>query len=412
VSLTAACDDDDNPGNNTFSRQVFVRAPWVPCAPGYQSGVVDADTATVYLADRQTSGVMRYFPVEDSWEPVQSTPFSAGSSDLGYWDGSLYALGSLSADRPGAKAGLPGSGRPRCDESPGAIYKLALGDTAWEMVCESLPDSTQPGWLIPTGSGLYLLPAAGAKLVRFDTTSGWTEMNPVPVAVVSCGAADWDRTDTIFFTFVSDSGAKEFLSYSVAGDTWRTLTAPPESGMALAVEPGGVRILMTTLDSMGSVLYEYDRDEDAWTRLDDTPPQTWPGMSFCFAGSDAWLVTGGPTQGSSFWRYDPDYPGGADHKGKLGGVAGWVGQLQQPCLNCEPNPFTGSCRITYALPKPGRVSLKLYDVSGRLVTTLANGYTPTGRYVTNVYSRDLACGVYMLKLESADFRATRKLILE
>ena len=51
-------------------------------------------------------------------------------------------------------------------------------------------------------------------------------------------------------------------------------------------------------------------------------------------------------------------------------------------------------------------------MTGRLVMTLANGYTATGRHITNVSSRSLANGVYLLKLESADCKATRKLILE
>jgi hypothetical protein len=411
VNLTVSFEDGGNPRSNVISRQVFVRAPWVPCASSFIAGRLDSDTSLVFAADRQLCGVMRYHPEQDQWECLRFSPFMSGCLDLAYWNGSLYALGGLSSDRAGKGPGRLAPDKSALDQLPYAMYRLVLGDTAWQAVCESLPDSTSPGGLIATGSGLYVLPASGKKLLRYDST-GWTERAQLPNEVVGASAVDWDRLDTLFFTFVSDSGAREFLRYSVTGDTWLALTAPPESGLALAVEPGGNRVLMMTLDSLGSALFEYDRTQDTWTRPEDAPPQAYPGMALCFAEDDVWLMTGGPTQWSTFWRYDPDYQGGIDRKGGLGGTAGWTEQLQKPCLNCEPNPFNKSCRITYALPKPGCACLKLYDVSGRLVMTLANGHAGTGKHVTNVSSGNLAHGIYLLKLESADYKATRKLILE
>jgi len=409
VSLTVSCEGDENPGNDVVSRKVFVRAPWVPRAPGFLCGRLDSDTSAVFAADAQSGAVMRYVLQKDYWDTPDSSPFEA-CLDLGYWDGSLYVLGTIEHGQAGKGRARLADNMPARDVAGYEIYQRALWDAKWQLVC-ALPDSSQPGWLIPTGEGLYLLPGSGRTLWRYDT-GGWTERQSLPVDVVGAAAADWDRSDTFFFTFVSDSGAREFLRYSVTGDTWLALLAPPESGMALAVEPGGNRVLMMTLDSLGSALFEYDRTQDAWTRSEDAPPQAYPGMALCFAEDDAWLVTGGQTEPSSFWQCDPDFQGSADRKGGLGGTAGWSEQLQHPCLTCEPNPFDRSCRITYALPKPGRACLKLYDVTGRLVMTLANGYTTTGNHVTNVSARGLANGIYLLKLESADYRATRKLILE
>jgi len=102
--------------------------------------------------------------------------------------------------------------------------------------------------------------------------------------------------------------------------------------------------------------------------------------------------------------------------GKLGPFTGIASETStQPetrFLAVEPNPVRNACRVSFSLSEPGNVSLKLYDVTGRQVTTLANGCISAGNHVTSVSLAGLAHGIYLLRLESADCKATRKLILE
>ena len=86
----------------------------------------------------------------------------------------------------------------------------------------------------------------------------------------------------------------------------------------------------------------------------------------------------------------------------------------QFALNVSPNPFTGAAVIRYTLPKSDNVSLTLYDVTGKLISTLASGYHPAGSYnyslLTTHYS--LASGVYLLKFETEGYNTTEKLVIE
>jgi hypothetical protein len=76
-----------------------------------------------------------------------------------------------------------------------------------------------------------------------------------------------------------------------------------------------------------------------------------------------------------------------------------------------PNPFNPSTRITYSIQKAGIVSLKVYDILGREVATLVNGYQPANNYSVIFDASDLASGIYLYKLKTGDFVQTRKMIL-
>ncbi len=76
-----------------------------------------------------------------------------------------------------------------------------------------------------------------------------------------------------------------------------------------------------------------------------------------------------------------------------------------------PNPFNPATRISYSITKPGLVSLKVYDILGREVATLVNGYQQVNHYSVNFDAGKLASGIYLYKLKTGDFIQTRKMLL-
>jgi hypothetical protein len=90
-------------------------------------------------------------------------------------------------------------------------------------------------------------------------------------------------------------------------------------------------------------------------------------------------------------------------------------------LRISPNPFSGAATITYSLPQAGNIALKLYDVTGKLVTTLTSGYHNAGASSFVVvpagtakreHRSSFARGIYVLKLETGNTTTTTKLIIE
>lgn len=81
-----------------------------------------------------------------------------------------------------------------------------------------------------------------------------------------------------------------------------------------------------------------------------------------------------------------------------------------------PNPFNPSTVIPFEVAARGRVEIKIFDVSGRLVRTLLGGVFEAGRHAarwdgTGSDGRPAASGVYFCKLQIGAYTATLRLVL-
>jgi len=76
-----------------------------------------------------------------------------------------------------------------------------------------------------------------------------------------------------------------------------------------------------------------------------------------------------------------------------------------------PNPFNPITNIKFDLPKNGFVTLKLFDILGREITTLVEGNLKPGTHVANWDGRGFPSGVYFYKLISGDYSMTKKMLL-
>ncbi|TKJ41728.1 hypothetical protein CEE37_03940 [candidate division LCP-89 bacterium B3_LCP] len=121
---------------------------------------------------------------------------------------------------------------------------------------------------------------------------------------------------------------------------------------------------------------------------------------------------------------DPGYPSEPGDAGlpDIGRYwAGWVAGVQkdngieQPkefsLQQNYPNPFNPKTTISYGLPMAGEVQLTVFDISGRLVSELVNGWRDIGVHEVMFEASDLASGLYIYHLDAGDFTASGKMIL-
>jgi photosystem II stability/assembly factor-like uncharacterized protein len=78
-----------------------------------------------------------------------------------------------------------------------------------------------------------------------------------------------------------------------------------------------------------------------------------------------------------------------------------------------PNPFNPSTTISYQLSAFSYVTLKIYDLLGREVTTIVNEYQQAGNYNSqfSILNSQMASGIYFYSLKAGNFAETKKMAL-
>jgi photosystem II stability/assembly factor-like uncharacterized protein len=71
-----------------------------------------------------------------------------------------------------------------------------------------------------------------------------------------------------------------------------------------------------------------------------------------------------------------------------------------------PNPFNPSTKISYGIPKKGRVQIHVHNILGHRIETLLDTFQKAGQYSIEFDARHLASGTYLIKLESEGFVKT------
>ena len=76
-----------------------------------------------------------------------------------------------------------------------------------------------------------------------------------------------------------------------------------------------------------------------------------------------------------------------------------------------PNPFNAATQILYTVRQSSNVTLRIYDTSGRCVTTLVDGFVTAGTHTANWDAEKATSGVYLCRMEHQDGTTAKKLII-
>ena len=82
-----------------------------------------------------------------------------------------------------------------------------------------------------------------------------------------------------------------------------------------------------------------------------------------------------------------------------------------------PNPFNPTTTIEYSLPRAGYVKIMIYDVLGKEIKSLFEGYKDVGNYKLVWDGKDnsgnqVASGLYFYQMLAGDFNAVKRLLLQ
>jgi flagellar hook assembly protein FlgD len=82
-----------------------------------------------------------------------------------------------------------------------------------------------------------------------------------------------------------------------------------------------------------------------------------------------------------------------------------------------PNPFNPVTTINYNLPDNARVSIVVYDLMGRIVSTLVNNVQTTAGYKSVIWNATddrgipVSAGLYFYQIHAGNFNQVRKMAL-
>jgi hypothetical protein len=141
---------------------------------------------------------------------------------------------------------------------------------------------------------------------------------------------------------------------------------------------------------------------EMYGRVGDEPGDVWAEDGFPF-------VKSGVSDGSAFvpWAVD----GAPNPFDEITKPEEAVLPSQTVLHGAYPNPFNPATVIRYQLPAVSFVNLAVYDLSGRKVTELVNGWRDAGSHEAAFDASDRSSGIYIYRLTADDYYATGKMLL-
>ena len=76
-----------------------------------------------------------------------------------------------------------------------------------------------------------------------------------------------------------------------------------------------------------------------------------------------------------------------------------------------PNPFQTSTTINYELSREGHVKVTVFDLQGRKVRDLMDGYQQAGQHTVTLEADNLPSGTYIYQLETREWKTSSKMLL-
>jgi|GEM_PF-1107918 len=383
--------------------------------------LVFADSSIYALKGNNTLEFYKYNISQDTWFSCCSIPFGA--------------------DRKRVKQG--GS---LCYNGENIIYALKGGNTQEFWAYDIVSDSWVTQKDVPLGGGKKIKGGAGlvyaqkgdssfvfclkgnktrefyAYYIQGDT---WLKRKEAPAGPSqkgfdkgSCLACDGNNT-----IYLLKAKYNEFYAYDMAGDSWLTKKTMPiqtawgkkkvkDGGSMTFAESG---IIYAFKGGNTQEFWSYSVLLDTWILLDTIPKgpsnkKIKSGGSLAYALGSIYALKGNNTL--EFWEYIPTFGFSTNSFLPKSDTSNIYPTLY---LN-TPNPCRSHTIIKFSLPLESKVTLSIYDVTGRLIKTLINECKEPGNIVLEWCGEDsrgkkVNPGVYFYILSANDKLLKKKLVV-
>ena len=244
----------------------------------------------------------------------------------------------------------------------------------------------------------YWYDDAAYTTIKFSQTSpppldiALAPINPPIIIPLSGGSFDFN----VFLTNSASSSQNfdAWISVQLPSGSWY---GPVLGPVNLTLPAGGNLERLRTQNVPGSApagTYTYRG------YVGDYPAARWDSSSFTFekTGVRGWGL------GVRDWENT-----GEDFTPMSG--SGATPTMKPLITSVSPNPFNAVTVASFELRVPSYVNLQVYDIAGRLVETLVDGWREAGHYNVPFDGSHLPSGIYLYRIEAGQYSASGKMLL-
>jgi photosystem II stability/assembly factor-like uncharacterized protein len=316
-------------------------------------------------------------------------------------------------------------------EGKNSVYSSEDNGSTWVAINNGFPSNVYVQELATDGERVFAGTSAHGLFITSDNGANWRQAN-IQLTINSVVAIALDGANVLIATGGSDG----VLRSTDLGQTWSAINnGLPEYGISsFAVHDS---VLFAGSYYHGGI-YSSTNHGDTWTTvnvLSQVNDIVSSGTKL-FAGTWGGGVLVSEDGGSRFFPVNDGL--GSLHISRLAPIGGslfagteangiWRRPLSELVANVTqggerqptdlelnqnfPNPFNSTTTFSFSLPTSEFVSLKVLDVTGKEVATLAVQEMNAGKHNLQWNAGNLSSGVYFYRLQAGPFGETRKLIL-
>ena len=370
--------------------------------------VYDSDNDMIYMAGGTPNGTPNNFvPQCDAYDPRANSWYSLGSMpDARGWIQGAYMINNLII-----VGGVSNSGSPLS-----TILGYDIPGGSWSYL-GSIPEARYGHGTVVWNNNIYVIGGIGTQTV-YCSSGGWSQATPLPYPFEYGGVCIWDNV--IYIAGGYDRVAGQAWTHIWSGTinpsdppdiTWTeldTLPAPMFANAATALD-GNVYILGGFhRGTVSDEFWRYEHTGGTWMQLADYPvtvardhylvARIGHNEVYAVAG-DANGNWGPPNNYCYYYEYvnvsESSFKTANDHK-----------------LTLNPSISTKETTISFSLDVPNEVSVALHNTAGQRVgTVLSNQRMRSGEHHINCPLRDLAAGIYFIRLQIGEESFVKKFVV-
>jgi hypothetical protein len=278
---------------------------------------------------------------------------------------------------------------------------------------------------------VYCLKGYKTEFYRFNLmTMTWEPLDDAPVGVRNkYDKGSWLVWDGDRYLYAHKAKYHELYRYDLATHDWdSSLAGMPFIGMMgrkKKSKDGGSAayydgFIFALKGGNTQEWWKYEIATNTWTEKETMPAfgSTGRKKRVKYGADVVHWGTGAPlfftAKGNKtveFWGYLEELPTAYSAKPSRSGIAGSVTSIGNLSFDVMPNPLVGKvATVRYSLPKAGPVSISIFDVAGRSVSSRMLLASRTG--AVNLDLRSLSAGIYLVRLNGDGFEQTRKLVVQ